>query len=140
MHSKRLRLSLSLSLSRLILKLVNLNALVRSWQPYIVYLGAHSHDSPDAVDHELVADSHHEFLASFLGSKEKAKGAVFCSYTNYINGFAAQLDEDAAAAIAKHPSVISVFPSRAYSLHTTRTWEFMDLAEKDGIPLSMARI
>ncbi|XP_031478814.1 subtilisin-like protease SBT5.4 [Nymphaea colorata] len=102
---------------------------------YIVYLGAHSHDSPDNVDHKLVADSHHEFLASFLGSKEKAKDAVFCSYTNHINGFAAQLDEDAADAIAKHPSVISVFPSRAYSLHTTRTWEFMDLAEKDGIPL-----
>ncbi|CAN6479646.1 unnamed protein product [Victoria cruziana] len=101
---------------------------------YIVYMGKHSHASPGLVDHDLVTESHYDFLDSFLGSKEKSRESLFYSYTNHINGFAAHLDEEEVAEIAKEPGVISVFPSRRYSLHTTRTWHFLGM-EKDGLSL-----
>ncbi|ESQ39940.1 hypothetical protein EUTSA_v10001201mg [Eutrema salsugineum] len=100
---------------------------------YIVYLGSHSHGpeiSPLAL--ARVAESHHELLGSFLGSLDKARDAIFYSYNRHINGFAAILEEEEAAAISKHPSVISVFPDKGKKLHTTHSWEFMQM-EKDGV-------
>jgi hypothetical protein len=38
-------------------------------------------------------------------SKEKAREAIFYSYTKHINGFAANLDATAAAEIASEPSL-----------------------------------
>jgi hypothetical protein len=40
-------------------------------------------------------------------SKEKARGAIFYSYTKHINGFAANLDAAAAAEIASEPASAS---------------------------------
>jgi hypothetical protein len=37
---------------------------------------------------------------NFLHSTEKAKASIFYSYERYINGFAATLEEEEAAAIA----------------------------------------
>ncbi|CAN4106651.1 unnamed protein product [Withania somnifera] len=100
---------------------------------YIVYLGEHSH-GPGVTSALLqsVVDSHHEFLGSFLGCKEKAKDAIFYSYKRHINGFAAVLDDDQVEEIQRHPSVVSVFLNKARKLHTTRSWEFMRL-EKNGV-------
>lgn len=101
---------------------------------YVVYLGGHSHGREGAAlssNQERAKNSHYEFLGSVLGSEEKAKDAIFYSYTKYINGFAATLEEEEAMEISKHPSVISVFPNRGHKLHTTRSWEFLGM-EKDG--------
>ncbi|KAI6698830.1 hypothetical protein NL676_018949 [Syzygium grande] len=67
---------------------------------YVVYLGSHSH-GPDAslADLSRVTESHHEFLGSFLGSRDDAEEAIFYSYTRHINGFAATLEDDVAALI-----------------------------------------
>ncbi|CAK9177165.1 unnamed protein product [Ilex paraguariensis] len=100
---------------------------------YIVYLGAHSHGpGVTSADLHRVTDSHYEFLGSFLGSKEKAKDAIFYSYKRHINGFAATLEEEDAAEIAKHPSVVSVFLNQGKKLHTTHSWNFL-LLEKNGV-------
>ncbi|CAN8267042.1 unnamed protein product [Cochlearia groenlandica] len=103
-------------------------------KPYIVYLGSHSHGPGEisSLAIQRVAESHHELLRSFLGSNEKAKDAIFYSYKRYINGFAAILEEEEATAISKHPSVISVFQDKGRKLHTTHSWEFMEM-EKDGV-------
>ncbi|CAK8562880.1 unnamed protein product [Lathyrus sativus] len=101
-------------------------------QSYIVYLGSHSvGHNPSLLDSEIVTNSHYDLLGSFLGSTEKAKEAIFYSYNKYINGFAAMLDEDEAAEIAKHPDVVSLFLNKRYELHTTRSWEFLGL-ERGG--------
>uniref|UniRef100_A0ACD5YEK7 Uncharacterized protein n=1 Tax=Avena sativa TaxID=4498 RepID=A0ACD5YEK7_AVESA len=104
-------------------------------QSYVVYLGAHSHGGREgaalASSQERARSSHYQFLGSVLGSEEKAQDAIFYSYTKYINGFAATLEEEEAMEISKHPSVISVFPNRGHRLHTTRSWEFLGM-EKDG--------
>ncbi|KAK4748046.1 hypothetical protein SAY87_014632 [Trapa incisa] len=68
---------------------------------YVVYMGSHSHGrdaSPAAF--EMAALKHYSFLSSFLGSEERSREAIIYSYTKYINGFAANLEEEEAAAIA----------------------------------------
>ncbi|KAH1199956.1 Subtilisin-like protease [Glycine max] len=95
---------------------------------YIVYMGAHSHGpSPTSADLELATDSHYDLLGSIFGSREKAKEAIIYSYNRHINGFAALLEEEEAADIAKNPNVVSVFLSKEHKLHTTRSWEFLGL-------------
>ncbi|WVZ02282.1 hypothetical protein V8G54_023088 [Vigna mungo] len=104
---------------------------------YVVYLGAHSHGpelSSSFVDFNQVTQSHYEFLGSYLRSPNTAKDSIFYSYTRHINGFAATLEEEVAAEIAKHPKVLSVFENRGRKLHTTRSWEFMGLEHKGLIP------
>lgn len=104
---------------------------------YIVYLGAHSHSfDVSLTDLNRVRDTHYEFLGSCLGSKDKAKDAIFYSYTRHINGFAAILEDEEAAQIAKHPLVASVFLNRGRKLHTTRSWDFMGLEDNGVIPSS----
>ncbi|XP_050228222.1 subtilisin-like protease SBT5.4 [Mercurialis annua] len=102
-------------------------------QPYVVYLGSHNH-GPEAseADFHAATDSHYEFLASFLGSDEKARDSLINSYQRNINGFSALLDEEEAAEIAKNPKVVSVFVSQAKKLHTSHSWEFM-MQEKNDI-------
>ncbi|KAJ4745334.1 Subtilisin-like protease [Rhynchospora pubera] len=95
---------------------------------YIVYLGHHPHGSDATIeDHERAKTSHYNLLASYLGSDEQARDAIFYSYTNHINGFAASMEEKEAKELAKHPDVLSVFPNKIYKLHTTRSWSFMDM-------------
>ncbi|OWM83629.1 hypothetical protein CDL15_Pgr004058 [Punica granatum] len=96
-------------------------------------MGSHSHGrdaSPEVL--ERATQSHHEFLGSFLGSQEKAEKAIFYSYKRHINGFAANLEEEEAAEIAKHPSAISVFPNQGRKLHTTHSWNFMLFEDGKG--------
>ncbi|KAL6586536.1 hypothetical protein OROMI_001524 [Orobanche minor] len=100
---------------------------------YIVYLGEHKHGRDvTAADLRRVKDSHTELLTSFLGSEEKAKDSIFYSYKRNINGFAALLEEEEAAQIAKHPDVVSVLPNQGRKLHTTHSWDFLML-ERDGL-------
>ncbi|KAJ6332443.1 hypothetical protein OIU76_010773 [Salix suchowensis] len=100
---------------------------------YIVYFGSHAHGPQiSKVDLDAVADSHQQFLGSYLGSGEKARDAIIYSYDRHINGFAAMLEEEEAAKIARHPNVVSVFLNQGRKLHTTHSWDFM-LMEKDGV-------
>ncbi|KAJ8759665.1 hypothetical protein K2173_009750 [Erythroxylum novogranatense] len=100
---------------------------------YIVYLGPHLHGSrqPSMLEVNERTDSHYEILATYMTSKEKAKEAIFYSYTYSITGFAAILEEEEATKISKHPEVVSVLPNEFNDLHTTRSWEFLG-SEKNG--------
>ncbi|KAI4366214.1 hypothetical protein MLD38_022118 [Melastoma candidum] len=98
---------------------------------YVVYLGPHKQGAEVTErDIDAVRTSHYNLLGSILGS-ERAHQSIIYSYTHYINGFAAVLDDAEAAEIAKNPNVLSVFPNKAKELHTTRSWHFLGL-EKDG--------
>ncbi|KAK4275255.1 hypothetical protein QN277_018370 [Acacia crassicarpa] len=100
---------------------------------YIVYLGSHSHGpTPSAHDQDSATSSHYSLLASHLGSEKKAKEAIFYSYNKHINGFAALLEKEEAADIARNPKVVSVFKNRGHKLQTTRSWEFLGLESSNG--------
>ncbi|KAL8143714.1 hypothetical protein V2J09_016746 [Rumex salicifolius] len=121
------------SLTLLTIFLLHSTHATAATKPYIVYMGEHSHgDNPTEEDSAGATDFHHQFLASFLGSHDMAKDAIFYSYNRHINGFAANLEEDQAAEIAKHPDVVSVFLSGVRQLHTTHSWEFM-MMERHGV-------
>ncbi|KAJ4758222.1 Subtilisin-like protease family protein [Rhynchospora pubera] len=110
--------------------LLHENAIAGDKVPYIVYLG-----EPPSVE-------------AGIDLLQAAQDAIFYSYTKNINGFAAKIDKETADKIsiitekqtkanfrvtngAEIPGVISVFPSRGYQLHTTRSWQFLGL-ESDG--------
>jgi len=72
-------------------------------QPYVVYLGGHSHGRAGAAaasSRARARRSHVELLGAVLRSEARARGAIFYSYTRYINGFAATLDEGEAAELS----------------------------------------
>ncbi|TYI20278.1 hypothetical protein ES332_A07G226500v1 [Gossypium tomentosum] len=102
---------------------------------YVVYLGGHSHGiQSSSVDLDAVTESHYHFLGSFLGGHEHAREAIFYSYTRHINGFAAHLDDEVAAQIARHPKVVSLFLNKGRKLHTTRSWDFLGLDHNGVVP------
>ncbi|KAI3740981.1 hypothetical protein L2E82_31456 [Cichorium intybus] len=101
---------------------------INSKKSYIVYLGGHV----NGLEASEIRESHFEFLASILGSKERADEAIIYSYDKHFNGFSATLDEDAAAKLAEHPDVVLVFPNKGRRLHTTHSWDFLKL-ESNGI-------
>ncbi|CAJ1971131.1 unnamed protein product [Sphenostylis stenocarpa] len=109
------------------------------FQTYIVYLGGHSHGpDPSPTDLQTATDSHHDLLASVLGSHEKAKESIMYSYNKHINGFAALLEDEEASEIAENPNVVSVFLSKEHKLHTTRSWKFLGLENNGRVPANSA--
>ncbi|KAK4801182.1 hypothetical protein SAY86_021669 [Trapa natans] len=100
-------------------------------------MGSHSHGRDASGTAFQTAElKHRRLLTSFLGSQEKAREAIFYSYTKHINGFAANLEEEEAFAIAMHPDVISVFLNKGRKLLTTHSWNFMMLEDGNGETLS----
>ncbi|KAK7262053.1 hypothetical protein RJT34_29613 [Clitoria ternatea] len=127
------KFSISLLLSFILFSLFHAQAFAIR-KSYIVYLGSHAHgEGVTDADLDQVTKIHHEFLESYVGSAEKAKEAIIHSYTWHINGFAATLEEEEAADIAKHPDVVSVFLNKGRKLHTTHSWDFMDLIQQNGV-------
>ncbi|KAL0910553.1 hypothetical protein M5K25_021547 [Dendrobium thyrsiflorum] len=93
---------------------------------FIVYLGEHSGNSTA----DQIQNHHHSFLLSIKESDETARESLLYSYKNSINGFAATLSEQEAAKISEMEGVVSVFPSEGKSsLHTTRSWDFIETLE-----------
>ncbi|XP_023553316.1 subtilisin-like protease SBT5.4 [Cucurbita pepo subsp. pepo] len=108
---------------------------IATQKSYIVYLGSHSHGSnPSSVDLRIATESHYSLLGSLLGSNEIAKEAIFYSYNRHINGFAAVLDHKVARDLTRHPAVLSVHENKMRKLHTTSSWEFLELENGEGTP------
>ncbi|KAF0903132.1 hypothetical protein E2562_025719 [Oryza meyeriana var. granulata] len=123
-------MSVRLLLVLVVSSLLQAPALAATKPSYIVYLGGVGVSPEEA--HRTAAESHYDLLGSVLGDREKARDAIFYSYMRNINGFAAGLEPEEAAAVAEHPAVVSVFPNRGRRLHTTRSWQFMGLERADG--------
>lgn len=95
---------------------------IASTNVYVVYMGEATHS-----DHQLIIESHHEILSDILGSRESATDSILYSYKHGFSGFAATLTAYQAALIADVPGVIRVVPHRILKLHTTRSWDFLQV-------------
>uniref|UniRef100_A0A0E0DA77 Subtilisin-like protease n=1 Tax=Oryza meridionalis TaxID=40149 RepID=A0A0E0DA77_9ORYZ len=86
-------------------------------------------------DADVVTGSHHDMLASVLGSKEVALESIVYSYRHSFSGFAARLTEAQASTIRGLPDVISVRENQIHRLHTSRSWDFlgMDYRQPNGL-------
>ncbi|XP_051129829.1 cucumisin-like [Andrographis paniculata] len=96
---------------------------------HVVYMG----DSPK--EGSSIAAKHHAMLHRALGSASLAKESLVYSYGRSFNGFAAKLTKDEAETISEMEGVVSVNPNRIFKLHTTRSWDFVNLTtNKLGAP------
>nr|GMD58534.1 subtilisin-like protease SBT3.5 isoform X1 [Ipomoea batatas] len=90
---------------------------------YIVYMGARQHD-----DIELITSTHHDMLATVLGSHEAAADSMIYSYRHGFSGFAAMMTKSQAQTVADLPGVVKVMPNYKYKLQTTRSWDYLGLS------------
>uniref|UniRef100_A0A0E0JNH9 Subtilisin-like protease n=1 Tax=Oryza punctata TaxID=4537 RepID=A0A0E0JNH9_ORYPU len=113
------------------------SAFTKPRQVYVVYLGEHA----GAKREEEILAGHHGLLLSVKGSEEEARASLLYSYKHSLNGFAALLSEEEAAALSARTEVVSAFPSHGrWSPHTTRSWEFLGLEEGVRGPDSSGRL
>ncbi|XP_004292430.1 PREDICTED: subtilisin-like protease-like [Fragaria vesca subsp. vesca] len=89
---------------------------------YIVYMGERKYEEP-----ELVSESNHEILSYVFDSKEAARESILYSYMHGFSGFAAVLTPSQAKLIADVHGVVHVIPHRFLNLHTTRSWNFLQV-------------
>ncbi|KAI6703540.1 hypothetical protein NL676_012676 [Syzygium grande] len=100
-------------------------------QVYIVYLGEHDGGKSK---HEI-EDHHLSHLSSIKAiDAEEARSSLLYSYKNSFNGYAAVLTPDEASRLSELDEVVSVIQSdpKKYSMHTTRSWEFLGLEGGKG--------
>ncbi|XP_039059018.1 subtilisin-like protease SBT3.3 [Hibiscus syriacus] len=90
---------------------------------YIVYMGKRQHH-----DVELLTETHHDMLASVLGSEETPKDFMIYSYKYGFSGFAAKMTKDQAQKLSELPDVVHVTRNRFYKLKTTRSWDYLGLS------------
>ncbi|KAI3468816.1 hypothetical protein Pfo_025479 [Paulownia fortunei] len=113
----------------LLLSALVLNCHCQERKLHIVYMGGRPQENVS------VATKHHSMLHRVLGSASSAKDSLVYSYGRSFNGFAAKLIQEEAARISEMEGVISVNPNRICKLHTTRSWDFMNLTvNKLGAP------
>ncbi|KAH6759595.1 hypothetical protein C2S52_022853 [Perilla frutescens var. hirtella] len=105
----------------LVLSALVLNCHCLERKLHVVYMG----DRPQ--EGASVASKHHSMLHRVLGSASAAKGSLVHSYGRSFNGFAAKLTEEEATRISEMEGVVSVNPSHKHKLHTTRSWDFLNL-------------
>ncbi|KAK6119012.1 hypothetical protein DH2020_047251 [Rehmannia glutinosa] len=62
-------------------------------------------------------------------SERFVRQSLVRSYTRSFNGFAANLTVQEKEKLASHEQVVSIFPSTTFYPQTTRSWDFLGLAE-----------
>uniref|UniRef100_A0A166E3U0 Uncharacterized protein n=1 Tax=Daucus carota subsp. sativus TaxID=79200 RepID=A0A166E3U0_DAUCS len=101
---------------------------------YIVFLEDHP------VDKEFsLQQSHINVLTSLKGCEDDARESLLYSYTKSFNAFAAKLYEHEANRLSGMDGVLSVFQNKYHQLHTTKSWDFIGLAQNTKRRLKMER-
>ncbi|EPS74243.1 subtilase family protein, partial [Genlisea aurea] len=84
-----------------------------------------------------VFSSHHHWYSSVVESLPRRRGEgpakLLYSYDRAVRGFSAHLSGDQADALRRVPGVISLVPDERRVLHTTRTPQFLGLADSFGL-------
>ncbi|XP_021758662.1 subtilisin-like protease SBT5.4 [Chenopodium quinoa] len=92
---------------------------------YIIYLASHHAEPRLSANPENVTNSHHELISSVLMSDVNPSERIVYSYNKIFNAFAANLHEEEANVLSKHPSVASLIESKPVNLFTTRSVDFI---------------
>ncbi|KAM7464263.1 hypothetical protein LguiA_032384 [Lonicera macranthoides] len=93
-------------------------------KPYIVYMG----ELPEKTI--SLKEEHHSLLAQAIGNEKTAREHKIYSYGKSFNAFAAWLLPHEAQTLQQKEGVVSVFRSTIQKLHTTRSWDFLDMTEE----------
>ncbi|KAF8028173.1 hypothetical protein BT93_E0933 [Corymbia citriodora subsp. variegata] len=98
-------------------------------QPYVVYMGSSSNG--DREDVEAAELSHLQLLSSISSRQKSQKVSLLHHYFHAFRGFSAMLMESEASELSGHEKVLSVFPDPVLQLHTTRSWDFLEVGSSD---------
>ncbi|WOG88549.1 hypothetical protein DCAR_0207784 [Daucus carota subsp. sativus] len=71
--------------------------------------------------------------------EDDARESLLYSYTKSFNAFAAKLYEHEANRLSGMDGVLSVFQNKYHQLHTTKSWDFIGLAQNTKRRLKMER-
>ncbi|KAK4755949.1 hypothetical protein SAY87_009706 [Trapa incisa] len=96
---------------------------------YIVHMKHHDKPSSYATHRDWYAAS----LRSLTSATAEADSRLLYSYTEAYHGFAASLSADEAESLRQSDSVLGVYEDTVYSLHTTRTPEFLGISSDLGL-------
>ncbi|GLT76398.1 hypothetical protein SLA2020_480610 [Shorea laevis] len=92
---------------------------------YIVYMGsALDGDGRNAL---LSESDHIKLLSTVIPSEEKQRISLIHHYSHAFRGFSAMLTEDEASLLSQYDGIVSVFPDSVLQLHTTRSWDFLEV-------------
>lgn len=97
--------------------------------PYVVYMGSSSNG--DREDVEATELSHLQLLSSISSRQKNQKVSLLHHYNHAFRGFSAMLTESEASKLSGHEKVLSVFPDPLLQLHTTRSWDFLEVGSSD---------
>ncbi|TYG59488.1 hypothetical protein ES288_D08G306600v1 [Gossypium darwinii] len=85
-------------------------------------------------DKPLSFETHHDWHSSSLQSlTDSPPESLLYSYTEAFNGFAASLNEEQAESLSKSESILGVYEDTVYTLHTTRSPQFLGLDADLGL-------
>ncbi|KAK8343091.1 hypothetical protein V6Z12_A08G277000 [Gossypium hirsutum] len=85
-------------------------------------------------DKPLSFETHHDWHSSSLQSlTDSPPESLLYSYTEAFNGFAASLNEEQAESLNKSESILGVYEDTVYTLHTTRSPQFLGLEADLGL-------
>ncbi|XVE70719.1 hypothetical protein DITRI_Ditri10aG0093200 [Diplodiscus trichospermus] len=85
-------------------------------------------------DKPLSFETHHDRYSSSLQSLSAAPAdSLIYSYTTAFNGFAASLEQEQAESLSRSDSVLGVYEDTVYTLHTTRTPQFLGIDAEFGL-------
>ncbi|XP_059432690.1 subtilisin-like protease SBT1.8 [Corylus avellana] len=79
--------------------------------------------------------THHDWYSANLQSLSSSttSDSLLYTYTTAYHGFAASLDPDQVESLRRSDSVLGVYEDTVYTLHTTRTPEFLGLNTESGL-------
>ncbi|KAK3034502.1 hypothetical protein RJ639_032491 [Escallonia herrerae] len=94
---------------------------------YIVHMN--HHEKPASYP------THHDWYTAHLQSLPSAttQDSLLYTYTTAFHGFAASLDDAQAESLLRSDSVLALYEERVYTLHTTRTPEFLGIGAELGL-------
>ncbi|GLT98794.1 hypothetical protein SLE2022_162740 [Rubroshorea leprosula] len=99
--------------------------LVNAKKTYIVQIK--HQDKPESFA------TYHDWYADSLQSLSSSPDSLLYSYTSAFHGFAASLDDEQVESLRNSESVLGVYEDTVYTLHTTRTPQFLGLDSQFGL-------
>ncbi|XP_056164746.1 CO(2)-response secreted protease-like isoform X2 [Syzygium oleosum] len=90
-----------------------------------------SSSNGDREDVEAAELSHLQLLSSISSRQKSQKVSLLHQYFHAFRGFSAMLTESEASKLSGHEEVLSVFPDPVLQLHTTRSWDFLEVGSSE---------
>ncbi|KAL5537832.1 hypothetical protein UlMin_043721 [Ulmus minor] len=84
-------------------------------------------------DKPLSFPTHHDWYSSSLQSLSATSDSLLYTYSDAYHGFAASLSSEEAELLRQSDSVLGVYEDTVYTLHTTRTPEFLGIDVENGL-------